>query len=147
MKRTEPAHSSHGGHEATDAKLRPLVTFGIGLALLSAAMILLMRLLFDSYAERERAQDEPRHPLAASIEVPPEPRLEPMPGYELPPLGADGERPFATRGLADHREREQATLQSYGWVDRSAGIVRVPISRAIELTVTEGLPIAGEKKR
>jgi hypothetical protein len=147
MKHTDTAHPPHAGHETSDAKIRPLVMFGIGLTILSVAAFFAMRVMFVSFGERERANDEPRHPLAAGMEVPPEPRLEPMPGYELPPLGADGERPFATRGLREHRRQEQATLDSYGWVDRATGIVRVPIERAIELTLTEGLPIAGEKKR
>jgi hypothetical protein len=137
----------HGGHETTDAKIRPLITFGLGLVLLSIVTFFAMRAMFDSLSKAERAEDSPRHPLATGIEIPPEPRLEPMPGYDLPALGADGERPFATRGLAEHRREEQETLDSYGWIDRQAGIVRVPIGRAIELTLTEGLPIAGEKKR
>ncbi len=150
MKHTQSTHSpqsSHAGHETTDTKIRPLILFGIGLALLSVATFLGMRAMFVALSERDRASDAPRHPLAASIEIPPEPRLEPMPGYDMPPLGPDGERPFATSGLAAHRRQEQETLDSYGWIDRQAGIVRVPIARAIELTLTEGLPIAGEKKR
>lgn len=35
------------------------------------------------------------------------------------------------------RAREQAVLDSYGWVDRERGIVRIPIERAIELYVAE----------
>lgn len=149
MKHTDAghaAHSDHTGHEVSDAKNRPLVMLAIGLTLLALVTFFGMRALFVSFSERERALDEPRHPLALGIEVPPEPRLEPMPGYDLPPLGADGERPFATRGLAAHRLQEQATLDSYGWIDRQTGIVRVPIERAIELTLSQGLPIAGERK-
>ncbi len=39
--------------------------------------------------------------------------------------------------LRDHREREQAELSAYGWIDRQQGIVRLPIERAMELTVEE----------
>lgn len=39
--------------------------------------------------------------------------------------------------LTEHRTKEQADSTSYGWVDQSAGIVRLPIDRAIELTVRE----------
>jgi hypothetical protein len=144
---TQPKNAEHAGHETTDAKIRPLILFSIGLVLLSVATFFGMRAMFVSLSEGERASDAPRHPLAADMEIPPEPRLEPMPGYDMPPLGPDGERPFATSGLAAHRRQEQATLDTYGWIDRQAGIVRVPITRAIELTLTDGLPIAGEKKR
>ena len=39
--------------------------------------------------------------------------------------------------LAEHRTREAAASVSYGWVDQKAGVVRLPIDRAIELTVKE----------
>ena len=33
-------------------------------------------------------------------------------------------------------------LQHYGWVDRKAGIARIPIEHAIELLAARGLPAA-----
>lgn len=39
--------------------------------------------------------------------------------------------------LAEHRAKELAESASYGWVDQKAGVVRLPIDRAIELTVQE----------
>lgn len=39
--------------------------------------------------------------------------------------------------LAEHRQKEQAESTSYGWVDQKAGIVRLPIDQAIELTVRD----------
>ena len=42
--------------------------------------------------------------------------------------------------LADLREKEDETLNSYGWVDRNAGVVRIPIDEAIKLTLQRGLP-------
>lgn len=44
---------------------------------------------------------------------------------------------LANRGELD-RARKKEQLSSYGWVDRSAGVVHVPISRAMEL-VAEGV--------
>ena len=39
--------------------------------------------------------------------------------------------------LAKNRQKEHAEATTYGWVDQKAGIVRLPIDRAIELTVRE----------
>ena len=39
--------------------------------------------------------------------------------------------------LAEHRTKEAAASVSYGWVDPKAGIVRLPIDRAIALIVKE----------
>ena len=37
-----------------------------------------------------------------------------------------------------HRD-EEAALSSYGWVDRKAGVVRIPIDRAIDLVAEKGV--------
>jgi hypothetical protein len=37
--------------------------------------------------------------------------------------------------LQDLRASEQTELTTYGWIDQKAGIVRLPIDRAMELTV------------
>jgi hypothetical protein len=39
--------------------------------------------------------------------------------------------------LAEHRTKEQAEAGSYAWIDQKAGTVRLPIDRAIELTVRD----------
>ena len=43
--------------------------------------------------------------------------------------------------LAQVRAETQRTLTEYGWVDRDAGVVYLPIERAIDLTVERGLPV------
>lgn len=45
------------------------------------------------------------------------------------------------RELAEMRAQEDAILHSYGWVDRPAGVVRIPIEKAIQLTLDRGLPV------
>ena len=45
--------------------------------------------------------------------------------------------------LADLHAREAELLYSYGWVDQEKGIVRIPIERAMELTVQEARGQAG----
>lgn len=39
--------------------------------------------------------------------------------------------------LKEHRDKEAAEAASYAWVDEKAKIVRLPIDRAIELTVRD----------
>ena len=43
-------------------------------------------------------------------------------------------------GIACVTAAEDATLKSYQWVDRNAGVVRIPIDEAIKLTLQRGLP-------
>ncbi len=35
---------------------------------------------------------------------------------------------------------EEATLSSYGWIDKTRGIVHIPINRAMDLVVSQNLP-------
>ena len=50
------------------------------------------------------------------------------------------------RDMQAFRFREEAALNSYGWVDPTSGVVRIPIDRAMELLVERGLPqTAGSK--
>ncbi|MBL9205134.1 MAG: hypothetical protein JNN01_08625 [Opitutaceae bacterium] len=39
--------------------------------------------------------------------------------------------------LAELRAKEQTLSASYGWVDEKAGVVRLPIDRAVELTIRD----------
>ena len=38
------------------------------------------------------------------------------------------------------RKGENEKLESYGWMDKGAGVTRIPIERAMELTLERGLP-------
>jgi len=42
--------------------------------------------------------------------------------------------------INEFRLQEEQTLHSYGWVDQKAGVVRIPIDRAMQLVVQHGLP-------
>jgi len=46
----------------------------------------------------------------------------------------------APADLQAFRAREENELNTYGWVDRTSGIVRVPIDRAMDLLLEKGLP-------
>jgi lysylphosphatidylglycerol synthetase-like protein (DUF2156 family) len=39
--------------------------------------------------------------------------------------------------LAELRGKEQTLATTYGWVDKDKGVVRLPLDRAIELTIQE----------
>ncbi len=45
--------------------------------------------------------------------------------------------------LAKLRAAEDANLDSYGWIDRNSGTVRIPIDRAMQLLLERGLPDVG----
>ena len=114
------------GRETQDVSIPAIVKFGIGLAVGAVLVHVAMWGLFRVLETREERKDQPVSPMvAASLRrTPREPRLEP--------------NPLAPRLAL--RAREDAVLTSYGWVDRNAGIARIPIDRAMELLVANGLP-------
>jgi hypothetical protein len=42
--------------------------------------------------------------------------------------------------LQNFQSQEELKLNTYGWINHTAGIVRLPIQRAMELILQEGLP-------
>lgn len=80
--------------------------------------------------EREAAATPPTPVTAEHGErrLPGGPRLQSSPEAELREL----------------RREMHDELHGYGWVDEAAGVVRVPVAKAIELVLEEGLASAGE---
>ena len=117
-------------HETTDVSIGGIVKFGIGLAAATIVIHLAVWGFFRFLEKPERREDqvEAVSPMVSANlrRTPPEPRLE-----------AD---PLAPR--LRMRAREDAVLTTYGWVDRNAGVARIPIERAMDLLVEKGLPPA-----
>lgn len=123
-------HNPHGtngpGHEQSDANVRSLAGFAAGLVVLMLAGMFIMRLLYVRMADYQMRHDPPLSPLAAELPShPPEPRLQVTPALEL----------------REVRAQEQERLSSYGWVEPNAGVVRIPVERAMELLTERGLPV------
>jgi hypothetical protein len=113
---------SHGSHETTDVSSRPIVLAGAAIVALILLASAGASVLIRHYARREARASAP-NPLASyGPQEPPAPRLQTAPRSDLEAM----------------RAGEDATLHSYGWVDRSAGRVRIPIERAMELVAKSG---------
>ena len=124
MKTTPTAESRQVRHETRDANVRDLVLFGIGLAMIIAATVLLMKGVFHYFAATQNL-GPPASPFDNVRTLPPQPRLQIEPRQDLKQL----------------RSAEDDKLQGYGWVDQNAGTVRIPIDRAMDLLVQSGLPV------
>ncbi len=113
-------------HEHSDVNIRAILGFGAALFVVAAVVHVLIYLLFGYFDSRENAKVPAEYPLAATQghREPPEPRLQTDPRQDL----------------ADLRAKEDEVLASYGWVDKNAGLVRIPIDAAVKLTLERGLP-------
>jgi len=117
-------------HETTDASVRPIVLTGVALAIVAAMVFTISIRLFHFFVERP-AQSPPNPMASENAQFPPAPRIEEHPATELEQL----------------RQDEDHTLTTYGWVDRNAGKVRIPIDRAMELQLERGFPVRKEEPK
>lgn len=113
---------SGAGYERTDAHVGALLKFAFWMAISMAVVLVGMKWTFDYYA-RTQPLGAPASPLLAGRELPPSPRLQARPRLEL----------------KDYCEAQQQDVNSYGWVDRASGVVRIPVGRAMDLVLARGL--------
>jgi hypothetical protein len=132
-------------HEHTDVSVKPIAWFVVALFIFGVVVSVLMWALFGYFDKRERAIEPPASPLARRGEerLPPEPRLQLAPGFEVKTddgkkidlsvtgAQADLKVPQAEYWLV--RQEWERQLKGYGWADESAGQVRIPIEEAMKL--------------
>jgi hypothetical protein len=118
--RTDPQRHDHERH---DVNIRWMAYFGVALVVLLVGSAVLMLWLFGIFDIEARRVDTPTR-TAESQPLPPGPRLQASPAQDMREMLA------AERRLLEH----------YAWVEPSAGVVRIPIERAMEWVVTQGLP-------
>jgi hypothetical protein len=109
------------GHEQTEVSVR-LIVVSLGFLAVATFFVFLLvigifRYFYASYSTAEATR------LSRPV-IPPEPRIEVAPAEELQQI----------------RAREDHVLNSYAWIDKQTGVVRVPIDRAIDLLAAKGLP-------
>jgi hypothetical protein len=115
-------HSPNGaGHEESEVSVRLIVWSLAFLAVATFFVFILVvgifRYFYDTYSTAEATK------LSQPV-VPPAPRIEVAPYLEL----------------QDLRAKEDHILNSYAWVDKDGGKVRVPIDHAIDMLAAKGLP-------
>lgn len=125
---SEHPHAGQGGHayEKSDAHVPSIYKFVVGTFALLFVSMLAMWILFivlEKTIPQVAANASP-----AAVErgrvIPPAPRLQTNPAGNLP----------------ETLEHENSILSTYGWVDKSQGVVRIPIDRALDLVAERGLP-------
>lgn len=128
------AEHAHGGrqidnptthHEESDVNVRSVVAFGIALTVVAIVLHVAVWLLL-RYDERSSGRAAPAYGVSATqpAELPAMPQLQTNPRQDLRAL----------------RAQEDAILSTYGWAERNAGAVRIPIDQAMKLTLQRGLP-------
>jgi hypothetical protein len=141
----EPRHTDVS-FEERDVNARTIYgyLFALGLAVVAAMLICIYILRFTlNYAA---STDTPPPPSRQALgkdyrELPPEPRLQGVPGHETDPQ-------------ADLRKKIQEDSEAnkkLEWIDKSSGIAQIPIEDAMKIIAEKGLAVApapaAEKKK
>jgi hypothetical protein len=124
---TTPSHGNAGGpapYEERDVAILPIALTGIALFAIIVATFVIVRFVDTGLTDRLAERSKPASPLAATYgeKEPPAPRLQSDPRSDLAAL----------------RARETAQLEGYGWIDKQAGRVHIPVDRAMALVAEDG---------
>jgi len=124
------------GYERQDLTAQSVFAFLISLIVGGVVVYFIIWGLYHFMDARQRLRQPQQSPLVKQVETDtrivspdeinkfPQPRLERNERIEI----------------NDFRLKEEQTLNSYGWVDEKAGVVRIPIERAMQLVAQRGLP-------
>ena len=121
---------SGAGYEHTDAHVWIIVKFVLWLGAAAIVIHFGLGLLFRLFVSQRIENAGPRYPLTSSevTKLPPEPRLQRFPREDV----------------YNFRRGEEEFLNGYGWVNKGAQTVHIPIEDAMKFTVQRGLPTRTE---
>ncbi len=130
--------------ETRDVKVRSIYWYLIALSISVAVSFFICIFVLRFTTRLVEESDAPMMPARAAMgpdyhPLPPEPRLQGVPGHETDPQ-------------QDRRDKVQADTEAnekYGWVDQKAGIAQIPVKEAMRIIAQKGLsapPPVAEKK-
>jgi len=118
------------GHELTDAKAGAVFWSAVGFAAITVAAFVITYFLVQFLARPDDAPPD-HDTLSQPAQVVPGPHLQVDPHSDY--------RAYVTQ--------EDSLLNSYGWVMREAGVVRVPVDSAMVLMLERGFPARETENR
>jgi len=112
-------------YEESDAQFRGIFWSGVGLFAVIGFSFLLIIAFFNFLESWHGKSSKPISPLAEMQQPPSGPRLQVDPELDLKQFNAI----------------EDSLVNSYGWVQREAGVVRIPLDEAMKLMLQRGFPV------
>ena len=143
-------HAEHptGSFEREDLSPLGVFYFLTGLAIVGIAIYFILVGMYRYLDAYDRTHQPPMNPMSVATGVNPnvmtDREIQQQVDKTFPkPVLEYSERTQFIQEL----ENEDNTLESFGWVDQKAGIVRIPIEQAIDLVAQRGLPVIPESAR
>jgi hypothetical protein len=119
-------------HEPTDAPLgsvERIIVAGIIVLAVSFGLMWLLLGMFRAQAERTETRPTPPAQAARAADT-----REPLQRFPMPRL-----QEVPALDIGYFKQTQDRTLHTYGWEDKTRGVVRIPIERAIEILAERGL--------
>jgi hypothetical protein len=130
-------------HEPSDINIRAVITFVVVLTIATAAVSFGLQLLFKFFNAQEAKGPRPG-PMALTKDerLPPEPRLQSAPGFQLKLENGQTVNLEKSIPQAEYRALRQQWEENLktGLKDQSGKVVGMPIDAAIDKIVSGGLP-------
>jgi hypothetical protein len=106
--------------------------FALGLAVAATLVISIFILRFTTNlaASSEPAPPPSREAQSKDFRMPPEPRLQGVPGHENDPQ----------KDLREKLKADMDANEKLEWLDKNAGIAQIPVKEAMRIIVAKGLP-------
>ena len=115
-----------------DENVRAILRFGLWMVVSAVVIYAALFGMFQYFDRQAAVADPAQNPLLVG-EKPP---ATPVSRFPQPRLQAN-----AAADLVKIQATEQEKLATYGWVDRNAGVVRMPIDQAMRLVAQRGVPV------
>ncbi len=122
-------------YERRDLSARAVFMFVVGLAMVIVVAGLILWGMFRSFGHGNVT------PQPHSTAISTAPKALPAGGDPAENFPPPQLQPDPIADLNKFRDEEVRMLNSYDWVDKNNGIVRIPIDRAMQLTAQRGLPV------
>lgn len=129
-------HDEEAEFERQDLAAKPVILFLVGLTVGCLLVALLLKGMYSYLDAHENRHQPALNPLVQQTTADTR-SVTPSDITKFPQPRLETNEPSEINGFRLH---EEETLHSYGWVDQSAGVVRIPIDRAMELLAQRGLP-------
>jgi hypothetical protein len=153
---TEPQNASHAPNEVPrhsdvsfeerDIQAGTIYWYLFALALATVAALVISIFILRFTSNLAASSDAPPPPSREALgkdfrAMPPEPRLQGVPGHESDPQ----------KDLREKLKADNAANEKLEWIDKNAGIAQIPVKDAMKIIEEIGLPAApvppAEKKK
>lgn len=133
---TDPA--GNGGYERSDIGIARVLYFLAGLAVAGLIVYFVVNGLYSYLDKRAAAEQAPVSPLVTNAPADTRHISRDYPQTAFPDPRLEEDERGQLNGI---RLKEEQTLSTYDYIDKSAGTIRIPIDRAMDLIAQRGLPV------